>query len=146
MIGPTSRPDLLIMTRIAWRRALLAFSLVCSVAALAAPDRACASPDLILPWPEEVAAGAPMGRPVSFPSHSPFAFSDVGGGPEGNPSTEAQATLFLPDGASPDTPVPAVLLLHGASGVTTARESTYARQFAARGVAALVVDVFGARR
>jgi dienelactone hydrolase len=37
-------------------------------------------------------------------------------------------------------------MLHGASGVLTEREMTYGRQFAAMGVAALVVDVFGARR
>jgi dienelactone hydrolase len=37
-------------------------------------------------------------------------------------------------------------MLHGASGVLPERELTYARQFAAMGVAALVVDSFGARR
>src|SRR3546814_15131550 len=38
------------------------------------------------------------------------------------------------------------LLLHGASGVQSVRELTYARQFAAQGVAALAVDVFAPRR
>lgn len=52
----------------------------------------------------------------------------------------------MPEGASAKAPVPAVILMHGASGVSDAREMTYARQFAAQGVAALVVDVFAARR
>ena len=39
-----------------------------------------------------------------------------------------------------------MVVLHGAGGVLAAREHTYGRQFAAMGAAALVVDVFGARR
>lgn len=42
--------------------------------------------------------------------------------------------------------MPAVVLLHGATGVLESRGLTYGRQFAAMGVAALVVDSFGARR
>ena len=42
--------------------------------------------------------------------------------------------------------MPAVVLLHGSSGVLEARETAYARQLAAQGVAALVVDSFGPRR
>lgn len=59
--------------------------------------------------------------------------------------TQASATLFLPPGRHAPGSVPAVILLHGASGVMWAREMAYARQFAAMGVAALVVDAFGAR-
>ena len=43
-------------------------------------------------------------------------------------------------------PVPAVILLHGASGVRGAREQTYGRQLAAMGIAALVIDAFAPRR
>jgi len=42
--------------------------------------------------------------------------------------------------------VPAVVLLHGSGGILTSRELTYAPQLARMGVAALVVDSFGARR
>lgn len=146
MIGQSDQPAHSTMIRTARRRALLAFSLVFSVASLAAPGMVRASPDLALPWPEQFSGDGAAGQPVTFPSHSPFTFSDVGGEPDVDPPTKAQATLFLPAGASRDAPVPAVILLHGASGVTGAREHTYARQFARRGVAALVVDVFGARR
>jgi dienelactone hydrolase len=102
--------------------------------------------DLVLPWPEQVAAAGPAGERVTFDSASPFAFSDAGDGPESAPPTEAIATLFLPPGASAAAPVPAVVLLHGAAGVQSVRELTYGRQFAAQGVAALVVDVFAPRR
>ena len=124
----------------------MACLLVPQVALLAAVAPVHASPDLVLPWPERVTADAPAGQPVSFRSHSPFAFSDVGKGPGDDPPTNGQGTFFLPANASPGAPAPAVVLLHGASGVMNARGLTYARQFAAQGVAALVLDVFGARR
>ncbi len=88
-----------------------------------------------LPPPAEIA-----GEPVSFASSSPFTLAEAG---DDVPPVRAQARLFLPlDGVGP---VPAVVLLHGAGGVSWARERRYARQLAARGWAALVVDVFGAR-
>ncbi len=116
---------------------LLAFANAVSAAA--------AENGLALPWPP-ASGDAPAGQPVTFLSHSPFTLSDAGEGPEDNPPTTAQGTLFVPPGAGPDDKAPAVILLHGASGVHDAREMTYARQFAAHGVAALVIDVFGARR
>jgi dienelactone hydrolase len=88
-----------------------------------------------LPPPAEVG-----GEPIRFPSTSPFVLAEAG---EDAPPMRAEARLFLPDGAA--EPVPAVVLLHGAGGVSWARERRYARQFAAAGWAALVVDVFGAR-
>jgi dienelactone hydrolase len=90
-------------------------------------------------WPD--VAGT-RGVPVSFPSSSPFTVRDLGRADV--PSTQAKATLFLPEDRG--QPVPAVILLHGAGGVLGAREMTYGAQYAAMGVAALVIDVFGARR
>jgi len=109
------------------------------------PAAALAAPDLVLPWPEAGSGAAVAGQRVSFASHSPFSLADVGD-PEAAPTTQAAATLFLPPAASAAAPVPAVVILHGASGVQSVRELTYGRQFAAQGVAALVVDVFAARR
>ena len=90
-------------------------------------------------WPDVRSA---RGDVVSFPTTSPFSLRDVGS-LLARP-TQASATLFLPEGLG--TPVPAVVLLHGAGGVLGSREMTYGAQYAAMGVAALVVDVFGARR
>jgi len=85
------------------------------------------------------------GQRVSIPSHSPFGLRDVGDGPEDDPPTDAVGTLYLPDSPAAG-PAPAVVLLHGAAGPKHAREHTYGRQFAAMGVAAVVLDVFAARR
>ena len=80
------------------------------------------------------------GAPVRFASTSPFTLQAAASGEGG--ATEAHGRLFLPDAAAP---VPAVVLMHGAGGVSRSRELTYARQFVARGWAALVIDGFGAR-
>lgn len=117
---------------------------VAGFALSAAPANA--DPDLTPPWPDGMKVADIPGEAVSFPSHSPFTLADVGAGGEEDPATTARGTLFLPKRASAQAPVPAVVLLHGASGVLGAREMTYARQFATRGVAALVVDAFAPRR
>src|SRR3954462_7588769 len=97
------------------------------------------------PWPSAEATMGIRGQPVTFPSSSPFTPRDA---PRAEPTT-AVATLYLPptSGAvARPRSVPAVVLLHGAGGVLAAREHTYGRQIATMGAAALVVDVFGARR
>lgn len=89
------------------------------------------------PWP----ADGPDGIRVTAASISPFTPAEIGSAP---PAT-AQLTYYPAVGATADNPAPAVVLLHGASGVRDGREGRTARAFAAQGVAAVVVDVFGAR-
>jgi len=101
------------------------------------PDR------LLKPWPKVESWDG--GKPVSFPSHSPFSLADANKAPWRNPKARAKATLYLPKGASARTPVPAVILLHGAGGVLTNREPVYAAQYARMGIAALVIHVYEAR-
>lgn len=93
-------------------------------------------------WPAPEETPRVEGEAVTFASSSPFSPLDIGTAP----ATEAQGRLFLPSEASADNPVPAVIMLHGAGGVIGNRELRYGRELAAMGVAALVVDVFGARR
>ncbi|MDE0333793.1 MAG: hypothetical protein OXI64_02455, partial [Defluviicoccus sp.] len=95
-------------------------------------------------WPAVDGYADNLGTAVTLESTSPFGLSDVRAA-TGEP-TEVPATLFLPADRKKGIRVPAVVLLHGAAGVLYQRELTYARQFAAMGVAALVIDVFGARR
>jgi dienelactone hydrolase len=109
---------------------------------LLAPGPAAAS--TALAWPAGEALAAQQGRPVTFRSASPFTPHDQARGAA--PRTEAQGTLFLPTRAPGAPPPPAVVLLHGSGGVLWARELTYGRQFAAMGIAALVLDAFAARR
>lgn len=97
-------------------------------------------------WPDHQALDGQRGEIVTYPSHSPFTLWEVGKSETLDPPTDARAALFLPDNASADAPVPAVVLLHGAAGVLSARELTHGAQFAEMGVAALFVDAFGARR
>ena len=97
-------------------------------------------------WPEGQAISAIDGQLVRFESRSPFSPRDIGKGPEHDPVTLAFGQLFLPARASARDTVPAVVLIHGAGGVRYGRELTYGRQFAAMGIAALVVDAFAARR
>src|SRR5690606_7392075 len=86
-----------------------------AILALAAASPAAAAPGLVLPWPEEAQGAGPAGERVTFDSSSPFAFSGVGKDAEATLPTEAIGTLFMPPGASAAAPVPAVVILHGAS-------------------------------
>ena len=86
-----------------------------------------------LPWPDPDSLRGQSGQPLDLASQSPFTLRDIGG-PDASPTT-VRATLFMPADASPTRPVPAVVLLHGSAGITDMRETTYARQFAAQGIA-----------
>ncbi|KGM35421.1 hypothetical protein P409_04620 [Inquilinus limosus MP06] len=103
-------------------------------------SQARAEPVFTDPWP---AVGDAAGRIVAVPSHSPFVPSEIG--PDA-PATPAHVTWYPPAGADAAHRAPAVVLLHGAAGVDDNREPHYARQLAAMGIGAAVIDVFGARR
>jgi dienelactone hydrolase len=95
------------------------------------------------PWPSGAALELLPGDSVRFPSTSPFNPVELDGTA---PPAQASGTLFVPKGSHRPRSIPAVILLHGSAGVIHAREITYARQYAGMGVAALVIDTFGARR
>lgn len=97
------------------------------------------------PWPTPDSE-AVKGIEIAFASRSPFVLEDVGAGAKLDPPRRVSATLFLPDAATAERKAPAVVMLHGASGVQSARELAYGAQYAAMGVAVLVVDSFGSRR
>ena len=100
---------------------------------------------LMAAWPSPDSVARVEGKPIAFPSRSPFVLADIGQEGYDAPTT-ALGTLFMPRGASAAEKVPAVIMLHGAGGVLNARELTYGRQLSAMGVAAIAVDSFGARR
>ncbi len=78
-------------------------------------------------------------------SASPFTLDEVA---PGMAPTAARVTYFPPvtqTGEQAGEKAPAVILLHGAGGVSSRREYRYAREFAGQGVGVAVVDVFGAR-
>lgn len=125
--------------------AALALLLVLACPPAAAPVLANPGPTrpaFPLAWPGPDATPTVDAQSVTFPSSSPFSPLDIGEAP----ATEAQGRLYLPRGASAEHPAPAVVMLHGAGGVIANRELRYGRELADLGIAALVVDVFGARR
>ncbi len=106
------------------------------------PGAARGEPSFPLAWPAPEQTPAITPESVTFDSSSPFSPLDIGEAP----ATEAEARLYLPPGASAESPAPAVIMLHGAGGVIGNRELRYGRELASLGIAALVIDVFGARR
>ena len=60
-------------------------------------------------------------------------------------TTIVQAQLFLPEGASADKPVPAMVILHGSGGILPSREIAYGKWMASHGIAGLVVNSYGSR-
>lgn len=82
---------------------------------------------------------------IYFPIKSPYDFSRVLKGYDALPETTGMGTLVLPDGASADSPVPAIVILHGSGGIAEGREFEYAKLFAENGIASLVVDYYKPR-
>lgn len=124
--------------------AKLALRLLASfVVAIGAGPAAWAQAGLDETWPS-VGSELPDAVAVRFESADPFTLREAGD--PGLPARQVEARLYLPATAQPSAPAPAVIFLHGAGGVQQVREVAYARQLAAQGVAAMVIDVFGNRR
>lgn len=115
--------------------ALLAFT-------LAVP--AAAHPGLTAEWPDPAGITQITQEDVTLASSSPYLLTDVD--KKRAPATTIHGILFLPPGPHAPHSLPAVVMLHGSSGVLAARELTYGKQLSAMGIAVLVVDSFGGRR
>lgn len=87
-----------------------------------------------LSWSASAFAQGFNREPVSFESLP---------GKDGKPSAAITADLYTP--VERPGQWPAVILVHGSGGVSEHREHWYARQFMARGFAALVIDSFKPR-
>ncbi|MGH6959950.1 MAG: dienelactone hydrolase family protein, partial [Dongiaceae bacterium] len=103
-----------------------------------------ANPGLTADWPDPAVIAQVVQEDVALASTSPYLLTDVD--KKRAPATTVQGTLFLPPGAHAPRSLPAVVMLHGSSGVLAARELAYGKQLAAMGIAVLVVDSFGGRR
>jgi dienelactone hydrolase len=88
--------------------------------------------------PSVVAAGSAAAQTRELQIREPFPITSRW---RGQPLSMT-ATLVLPSGSAK---VPVMVLHHGSSGVTEAREFRYAGELAAMGVAALVIDSFKPR-
>ncbi len=103
-----------------------------------------ANPGLTADWPDPAVIAQVVQEDVTLASSSPYLLTDVD--KKRAPATTVHGTLFLPSGPHAPHSLPAVVMLHGSSGVLAARELTYGKQLAGMGIAVLVVDSFGGRR
>ncbi len=99
----------------------------------------------VLAWPNVDFVRSAAGEATTVPSNTLFTLADVGD-PDDAPARNAMVTLFMSETASAGDPVPAVVFLHGASGVLSTRGPRYARQLSEMGAAGVVIGVFGACR
>lgn len=106
--------------------------------------------ELLLPrFPDYPAAKTQLAADDSgviyYPIKSPYDFSRILNGYNELESHTGKATLVMPEGASADKPVPAMVILHGSGGIQKGREMKYAQLFAENGIAGFVVDYYEPR-
>ena len=82
---------------------------------------------------------------IYYPIKSPYDFSRVLKGYDNLESHTGKGTLIMPEGASADKPVPAMVIMHGSGGIKDGREMEYATLFAANGIASFVIDYYEPR-
>jgi dienelactone hydrolase len=130
----------------------------CTLAALlivcvaVAPGRAAAQEAAaqlrVIPVPEPVAETplqADTQGEIWFDSRTPFDFDLLLNHLDEVSRTSTLGYLYLPDGASADAPVPAMVLLPGSGGVKLGRQMLHANNLVAAGYAVLVVDYYASR-
>jgi len=82
---------------------------------------------------------------IYYPIKSPYDFSRILMGYDALEAHTGKGTLVLPKGVSADSPVPAMVIMHGSGGIKEGREMEYAQLFAANGIASLVIDYYEPR-
>lgn len=89
-------------------------------------------------------ASTPYGV-VGFPTFNAMKAADFGNGGATAVKQTAGGTLVLPDQASAENKVPAMVILHGSGGDWSGRSVNLAMHLARQGIAGLAVDTFTAR-
>lgn len=90
-------------------------------------------------------SAGPVSGIYSYASTTPATVADLMQRSRPRPSATVQAELRLPAGGAPAGKWPAVVLVHGSGGVYPELVTFWARRFNERGIAALVIDIFGPR-
>ncbi len=108
------------------------------------------APELPLPpFPDYPAAKSQLSTgdegKIYYPIKSPYDFTRILNGYDDLETHTGLGTLILPDGASAESPVPAMVILHGSGGIQDGREMDYAKLFADNGIAGFVVDYYAPR-
>lgn len=97
-----------------------------------------------LPEPVE-ALSDERGGMIHFATRTPVDLDVLLADPTLARETTGMGTLFLPDGASAEAPVPAMVVLHGSGGISPGREMEYGELLRDNGIAAFVVDYYTPR-
>jgi len=82
---------------------------------------------------------------IFYASATPFDLDVILAGMDDALPTTGVGTLFMPEEASGEAPVPAMVVLHGSGGITPGREMEYGELLADHGIAAFVVDYYEPR-
>jgi dienelactone hydrolase len=89
-------------------------------------------------------ANGVAGRTLVVPSASPVNYHQAISRPQEMPAVIVDGKLFLPPGADPRAPSPAIIVVPGSLGVAESH-LRHAQTFIENGIAAFVLDSFGAR-
>lgn len=96
------------------------------------------------PEPKRTLAENDTGE-IYYATSSPYDLEVILGNSKLAPATTGLGYLSYPEGASPDSPVPAMVLLPGSGGIAPGREHDYARWLNKLGIAAFVVEYYAPR-
>lgn len=85
------------------------------------------------------------GGEIYFATGTPTDLDVILDGAPGSLVTTGIGTLFVPPEASAQSPVPAMVVLHGSGGISPGREMEYGKLLSENGIAAFVVDYYSPR-
>jgi dienelactone hydrolase len=96
------------------------------------------------PTPQPTLSAADRGE-IYYPTISPYDLEVVLADIENARATTGLGFLSYPETASPESPVPAMVILPGSGGISPGREHEYASWFNEQGIAAFVVEYYEPR-
>ncbi|MBC3767401.1 dienelactone hydrolase family protein [Neptunicella marina] len=82
---------------------------------------------------------------IYFQSTNPGDYKQLVLADQPSPDITVKALLTLPNNATAEHPVSAMVILHGSGGILPSRELDYAKWLAGQGVATMVIDTYAAR-
>lgn len=82
---------------------------------------------------------------IRFPSKTPYDLDVLLNDPNLGADAAGAGTLYLPNSASEQNPVPVMLVIHGSGGISPGREESYVELLNERGIGAFVLDYYTPR-
>jgi dienelactone hydrolase len=82
------------------------------------------------------------GGEITFATRTPTDLDVILADAAGSLATTGLGTLFMPEEATAESPVPAMVVLHGSGGISPGREMEYGELLSENGIAAFVVNYY----